>query len=115
VLGLSAVTVNALRQAMEAAVSGPMATGRMASVPGIRVAGKTGTAQNPHGQDHALFVGFAPADNPEVAFAVVVENAGHGGSMAAPVAAAMLRSYFHVVPDTLRAAPQAGDTLDTAD
>jgi len=115
VLGLSAVTVNTLRQAMEAAVSGPMATGRLASVPGIRVAGKTGTAQNPHGQDHALFVGFAPADAPEVAFAVVVENAGHGGSMAAPVAAAVLRSYFHVAPDTVRATAQAGDTLDTAD
>ncbi len=114
-LGLSAVTVNTLRQAMEGAVSGPRATGRLASVPGIRVAGKTGTAQNPHGQDHALFVGFAPVEAPEVAFAVVVENAGHGGSMAAPVAGAVLRSYFHVTPDTLGAPSQAGEELDTAD
>jgi penicillin-binding protein 2 len=114
-LGLSAATVNTLRLAMEGAVSGPRATGRLASVPGIRVAGKTGTAQNPHGQDHALFVGFAPVEAPEVAFAVVVENAGHGGSMAAPVAAAVLRSYFHVAPDTAGAVAQAGDSLDTAD
>ncbi|MBN1505034.1 MAG: penicillin-binding protein 2 [Candidatus Eisenbacteria bacterium] len=112
--GVSSVTLKALRQAMEAAVSGPLATGRMASVPGIRVAGKTGTAQNPHGQDHALFVGFAPVEAPEVAFAVVVENAGHGGSVAAPVAAAVLRSYFHIQPDTVAVA-QPGDTLDTAD
>jgi penicillin-binding protein 2 len=114
-LGLSAATANTLRLAMEGAVSGPRATGRLASVPGIRVAGKTGTAQNPHGQDHALFVGFAPVEAPEVAFAVVVENAGHGGSMAAPVAAAVLRSYFHVAPDTAGAVAQAGDSLDTAD
>ena len=115
VIELSATTVSTLKQALEAAVSGPMATGRLASVPGIRVAGKTGTAQNPHGQDHALFIGFAPVEAPEVAFAVVIENAGHGGSMAAPVAGAVLRSYFHVVPDTLGAGLQAGDTLDTAD
>ena len=113
-LGLSATTVSALKQAMEAAVSGPRATGRLASVPGIRVAGKTGTAQNPHGQDHALFIGFAPVEAPEVAFAVVVENAGHGGSVAAPVAGEVLRIYFHV-SDTLSTASQAGEELDTAD
>jgi len=69
-------------------------TGKAAILPGIAVAGKTGTAQNPHGEDHAWFMCYAPADRPEVAFAIIVENAGHGGSEAAPVAGQWLRSYF---------------------
>jgi penicillin-binding protein 2 len=67
----------------------------MAKVEGVRVAGKTGTAQNPHGEDHALFICYAPADAPEIAIAVLVENAGHGGSEAAPVAQKVLNAYFH--------------------
>jgi len=95
----------AVREAMELAVSA--GTGGGARVPGVRVAGKTGTAQNPHGQDHALFVCFAPADSPVVAVAVVVENAGHGGSVAAPRAGVLLRRMF--LPDSLQrpAAPRA--------
>ncbi len=61
-------------------------TGSAAAISGIRVAGKTGTAENPHGAPHAWFIGFAPAANPEVAIAVVVENGGSGGGIAAPVA-----------------------------
>jgi penicillin-binding protein 2 len=56
------------------------------------VAGKTGTVQNPHGEDHAIFAGFAPVDAPRIAFAVVVENAGHGGEAAAPVAARLVEA-----------------------
>jgi len=93
---LSQSTFESLRQAMEAAVSGPDGTGSLGAVPGVRVAGKTGTAQNPHGEDHALFVGFAPVEAPEIAFAIVVENAGHGGSVAAPLAGQLLRAFFHV-------------------
>lgn len=66
-------------------------TGTAARVPGVAVAGKTGTAQNPHGDDHALFVCYAPADSPTVAMAFVIENAGHGGSVAAPLAGQVLR------------------------
>jgi penicillin-binding protein 2 len=69
-------------------------TGGMARIPGVRVAGKTGTAQNPHGQDHALFIAFAPVDDPRVAIAVVVENGGHGGSVAAPIAQQAMRAYL---------------------
>lgn len=69
-------------------------TGKEAALPGIAVAGKTGTAQNPHGEDHAWFMCFAPAENPEVAVAVIIENAGHGSSEAAPVAGAWLKAYF---------------------
>jgi penicillin-binding protein 2 len=85
-------------------------TGTAARVPGVRVAGKTGTAQNPHGDDHALFVCYAPAENPTIAMAIVIENSGHGGSVAAPIAGEVLRAMF--LPDSLRAgwAPPPRDT-----
>jgi len=61
----------------------------------IIVLGKTGTAQNPHGKDHAVFVCFAPRDNPKIAIAVVVENAGYGGVWAAPIASLMIEKYIN--------------------
>jgi len=60
----------------------------------IKMAGKTGTAQNPHGKDHALFIGFAPYDNPRIAFAVVVENVGFGSTWAAPIAKKLVEAYL---------------------
>jgi penicillin-binding protein 2 len=83
------------RESMEAVVNDPHGTGSLSRVEGVRVAGKTGTAQNPHGEDHALFVCFAPMEAPEIAIAVLVENAGHGGSEAAPVAQRVLQAFFH--------------------
>ncbi len=74
-------------------------TARAAALPGVRVAGKTGTAENPHGAPHAWFVGFAPADDPRCVVAVVVENGGSGGQVAAPVAREILRSALQ---DALR-------------
>ncbi|MEG6586003.1 peptidoglycan D,D-transpeptidase FtsI family protein [Dendrosporobacter sp. 1207_IL3150] len=65
-------------------------TGISAQIKNITVAGKTGTAENPHGASHAWFIGFAPADNPEVAIAVIVENGGSGGGVAAPIARQVL-------------------------
>jgi len=59
-------------------------TGTMARVNGVRVGGKTGTAQNPHGNDHALFVCYAPVESPRIVLAFVIENSGHGGSIALP-------------------------------
>jgi penicillin-binding protein 2 len=79
----------AVRQAMQMVVDA--GTGGGARIPGIAVAGKTGTAQNPHGKDHALFVCYAPADNPTLAMAFVAENSGHGGSVCAPLAARVMR------------------------
>jgi peptidoglycan glycosyltransferase len=61
-------------------------TGNKAAIQGIEVAGKTGTAENPHGSPHAWFIGFAPVDNPQIAVAVIIENSGSGGSIAAPAA-----------------------------
>ena len=71
-----------------------MGTGTRARVRSIEVAGKTGTAENPHGEDHAWFVCFAPAILPEVAVVVILENGGHGGAVAAPVAGRWLNAYF---------------------
>ena len=70
-------------------------TGRSAMVPGERVGGKTGTVQNPHGTDHATFIAFAPADDPKIAIAVYVENAGGGGRFAAPIAGLLMEKYLH--------------------
>ncbi len=66
-----------------------------ADIAGVEVAGKTGTAQNPHGIDHGWFISYAPYENPEIAIAVLVENAGFGSISAAPVAGLMMEQYFH--------------------
>ncbi len=58
------------------------------------MAGKTGTAENPHGRDHSLFIGFAPADSPRIAVAVVIENGGFGASIAAPIASLVMEKYL---------------------
>ena len=84
-------------------------TGEEARIPGLRVAGKTGTAQvvkmetftqvdeedvKYKHRDHAWFTSFAPAENPEIVVTVLVEHGGHGGSAAAPVAKKVLERYF---------------------
>ncbi|MCH8170733.1 MAG: penicillin-binding protein 2 [Bacteroidetes bacterium] len=61
----------------------------------IVMAGKTGTAQNPHGKDHALFIGFAPFDDPQIAFSIIVENVGFGATHAAPIAKKLVETYLH--------------------
>jgi peptidoglycan glycosyltransferase len=85
---LGPVHANRVAQAMQAVVE--KGTGGGAALPGITVAGKTGTAQNPHGEAHSWFIGFAPLINPQVAVAVVVEGGGAGGLVAAPIAQAVL-------------------------
>lgn len=69
-------------------------TGRWYPIEGISQAGKTGTAQNPHGKDHAICIGFAPVEDPQIAVAVVVENAGYGATWACPVASMMMEQYL---------------------
>ena len=70
-------------------------TGWRAAVRDIAVCGKTGTSQNPHGEDHSVFFGFAPKDDPKIAIAVYVENAGGGGAIAAPVGGLMIEKYLN--------------------
>jgi len=62
--------------------------------PEIRVAGKTGTSENPRGADHSVFIAYAPAENPVVAVGVLVENAGFGSTTAAPIASLMIEQYL---------------------
>lgn len=69
-------------------------TGQAAAIPGISVAGKTGSAENPHGKAHGWFIGFAPAEDPKIALAVIVENAGSGGSTAGPIAREVIAQYL---------------------
>jgi penicillin-binding protein 2 len=99
-----------LKKALWGVVNEEGGTGRAARRREADVAGKTGTAQviglpddekarkvkfiSSRYRDHALFVCFAPVDNPEIAIAVIMENAGHGGSAAAPVARKILDAYF---------------------
>ncbi len=63
-------------------------------IKGITICGKTGTAQNPHGKDHSLFVAFAPRENPKIAIGIMVENGGWGASWAAPIASLMIEKYL---------------------
>jgi peptidoglycan glycosyltransferase len=86
---ISAETAHTVRDLMVQVVK--RGTGTAAQLPGVTVAGKTGTATNPHGRSHAWFVAFAPAEAPRVAVAVVVENVGYGGTYAAPIAREVLR------------------------
>lgn len=79
-------------EGMELVVSS--GTGIGARVPDIAICGKTGTSQNPHGEDHSVFIAFAPRDNPKIAIAVVIENAGFGGTWAAPIAGLMIEQYL---------------------
>jgi penicillin-binding protein 2 len=93
-LGISKRVMGIIRNGMLLAVNVPGGTGLAARVPGVEVAGKTGTAQNPHGNNHAWFIGFAPYDKPKIAIAVLVENAGYGGTAAAPIAGALIKQYL---------------------
>ncbi len=112
-----------IRESMVNVVEASNGTGKLARVPGIEVAGKTGTAQNPHGEDHAWFVSYAPADDPRIAVAVLIEHGGGGGAIAAPVAGEVIRAYLGIelpepVPVFLEDAPPGDDTVllpETAD
>ena len=70
-------------------------TASIAAVPGLEICGKTGTAQNPHGDDHSVFICFAPKDNPKIAVAAFVENGGFGASYAAPIASLLTEKYLN--------------------
>lgn len=69
-------------------------TGRIAQLDTLTICGKTGTAENPHGKDHSIFIAFAPMNNPQIAIAVYVENAGFGATWAAPIASLMIEKYL---------------------
>ena len=78
---------------MESAVE--TGTAAASKIKGISICGKTGTAQNPHGRDHSLFVGFAPKNNPKIAIGIMVENGGWGSDWGAPIATLMIEKYLN--------------------
>lgn len=90
---VSQKTFDVVKHGMFLVVNGS-GTASGAKIPGVTVAGKTGTAQNPHGKDHAWFIGFAPYDNPKIAVAVLVENAGFGATWAMPIARDVMKKYL---------------------
>jgi peptidoglycan glycosyltransferase len=91
---ISAATAATLTTYLVGAVEAPSAFAFGAKIAGVHVAGKTGTAETPSGSPHGWFVGFAPAEDPEVAVAIIIENAGQGGVDAAPVGAAVMRAVL---------------------
>ena len=93
--GISPENVEFIIEGMARAVNGGAgATARGAALDSIVICGKTGTAQNPHGPPHSIFVAFAPRVNPKIAIAVYVEDAGAGATYAAPVASLMIEKYL---------------------
>ena len=76
-----------------------LGTSNIAKMENITVCGKTGTAQNPHGEDHSIFIGFAPKNNPKIALAVFVENGGWGSTWAVPIGSLIIEKYLN---DTIK-------------
>lgn len=87
----TAIYNNVIEGMSEVVESGTAAASK---IEGIDYCGKTGTAQNPHGKDHSVFVAFAPKENPKIAISVLVENAGFGSMWAAPIASLIIEKYL---------------------
>jgi penicillin-binding protein 2 len=99
-----------IEEGMRAAVAGPGGTGQAANLPGIPVAGKTGTAEDPPRREpHAWFICYAPIDDPRIALAVVVEQGGSGGAVAAPIARRILEAFFGIAHTRARLDSSDGD------
>jgi penicillin-binding protein 2 len=94
-VGLSPHVMALIREGMQRVVHAPGGTGSLARIPGVISGGKTGTAENPHGEAHAWYVGFAPFESPKIAVAVMLENSGFGGAKAAPVAGLLMEKYLY--------------------
>ena len=92
--GINSKYFNVVIDGMSAVVNQPSGTAWYSKIQDIEMCGKTGTVQNPHGKDHSVFVAFAPRDNPKIAIAVIVENAGFGATWSAPIASLMVEKYI---------------------
>ena len=86
--------IDVVREGMMEVFEGAHGTARAWKVDSITMAGKTGTADNPHGKPHSNFIAFAPVENPQIAICVIVENAGFGSTYAAPIASLMIEKYI---------------------
>lgn len=92
--GIASHHFDEVQLAMTDVFEGERGTARWHRIPGIRAAGKTGTVQNPHGEDHSMFIAFAPVDDPQIALSVIVENGGYGSVWAAPIASLMMEKFL---------------------
>ena len=93
-VGVDAKHFEPVIDGMQYAVNKSWGTAILSRIPDVVLCGKTGTVQNPHGKNHSVFIGFAPRDNPKIAIAVIVENAGFGSTYAAPIASYMIEKYL---------------------
>lgn len=93
-VGVDAHHFDPVIEGMSRVVNMPGGTGYSVKIKGIEMCGKTGTVQNPHGENHAVFFAFAPRENPKIAIAVFVENAGYGSTWAAPIASMLVEDYL---------------------
>ena len=91
---VDAVHFSSVIEGMRRVINEPGGTGSAARLEEVVVCGKTGTVQNSQGQDHSVFIAFAPMDNPKIALAIFVENAGAGGTWAAPIASLIIEKYL---------------------
>ncbi len=85
---------NPIIKGMERVYTSKYGTAKSARIKNISLCGKTGTAENPHGDDHSIFIAFAPIDEPKIALAVYVENGGWGSTWAAPIASLVIEKYL---------------------
>ncbi len=95
-LSISSTTIDIIRKSMEGVVNDEKGTAYWSRLKDINVAGKTGTAQNPQGEDHSLFIGFAPFEEPKIAVFTIVENSGHGSVYAAPITTKIIKRYLSI-------------------
>lgn len=86
--------IDVVREGMMEVFEGSHGTARAYKLDSITMAGKTGTADNPHGKPHSNFIAFAPVENPKIAICVIVENAGFGSTYAAPIATLLIEKYI---------------------
>ncbi|MFH2054646.1 MAG: penicillin-binding protein 2 [bacterium] len=101
-LPYSANVLDVLVESCVLVVEGDYGTARGSRIAGVKMGGKTGTAQNPHGNEHAWFVAFAPVDDPQIVAVVIVEQAGHGSTVAAPIAKKLIQRYLQKQSDAPR-------------
>ena len=87
-------TWSILKEGMLGVIEQERGTGRISRIEGLLIRGKTGTAENPHGDDHSWFTGYVEDEINPLAFVVIVENAGGGSTVAAPIAKALIKKYY---------------------
>jgi len=88
---------NLIQKYMSKVVTAPQGTGRLSNpkIPGLKIWGKTGTAENPHGEPHAWYIAYGEKDGEMISVVILLENGGHGGEMATPLARNVFKHYFN--------------------